>query len=308
MLDWTQERFVSVMETIWNVADDKERVTAWSMAGHIERCATGDRGVSTPKRRAFCDQGRTSDLLLCWLPEMFATYRPASGCAAAAAGVPSCVGLPAEPSGILLACKASGGDRTRSGVLGGGPGRENPSRGDVSMRVKVIAAIAVIFAGLAGAAILYSEDQPAANNTGTNTNQQTQQTQMVRVRDLLGSQVINMQSQDLGKIEDVVINPDTGKIRYGVVGFGGMMGVGTKYLAAPWSTLRLVLKGAKTASGTTIDRDYFVLDLTTDALKNGPTFDNDHWPNFADNNWVSTIDRFYSDQRAQKAQPGTMTR
>jgi sporulation protein YlmC with PRC-barrel domain len=170
------------------------------------------------------------------------------------------------------------------------------------MRVKVAAAIAVIGVVLVCAAVLYSEDRSAGNMTNQ------QQTPMVRVRDLLGSQVINGQSQELGKISDVVINPESGNIRYVVISYGGMMGVGTKFLAAPWSTTKLVLKGTKTATGTTIDRDYFVLDLSTDALKNAPSFDNDHWPNFADDNWAGTIDRFYTAQKAQKSAPGTMTR
>jgi sporulation protein YlmC with PRC-barrel domain len=168
------------------------------------------------------------------------------------------------------------------------------------MRAKVIAAVAVIGAALVCAAVLYSEDQ----STG-NMNQQTLQTPMVRVKDLLGAKVINTQSDNLGKIEDVVFNPDTGQIRYAVLEYGGTMGIGAKYLAAPWLTVKLVLKGTKTASGTTIDRDYFVLDLSKDALRNAPSFDNDHWPNFADQEWTNTINRFYN---AQKTQPGTMTR
>ena len=173
------------------------------------------------------------------------------------------------------------------------------------MRAKVATLIAVVVAGLVCAAVLYSEDQSTANMMNQPQNQHAR---YVRVRDLLGSQVINPQSQDLGKIEDVVINSDTGKIRYGILGYGGTMGVGMKYLATPWSTMRLVLKGTKTLNGGTADRDYFVLDISQDALKTAPSFDNDHWPNFADTQWTNTIDRFYSEQRAQKAQPGTMTR
>ena len=102
------------------------------------------------------------------------------------------------------------------------------------MRAKVATLIAVVGAGLVCAAVLYSQDQ---GTTGNMNQPENQQAQYVRVRDLLGSQVINPESQDLGKIEDAVINTDTGKIRYGIVGYGGVMGVGTKYLAAPWSAL-----------------------------------------------------------------------
>ena len=166
------------------------------------------------------------------------------------------------------------------------------------MRAKVAVAIVAIGAGLACAAMLYSANEPATNtNTNNTMQQQTQQVQMIRVRDLLGCQVINPQSEDLGKIEDIVFNAETGKIGYGILGHGGVMGVGTKYLPTPWTTLRLVLKGTKTANGTMAAHDYFVLELSKDALRNAPTFDNDHWPNFADNNYVDTIDRFYSEQR-----------
>jgi sporulation protein YlmC with PRC-barrel domain len=167
---------------------------------------------------------------------------------------------------------------------------------------KFAVVIAVIGAGLACAAMLYGENQPATTDTTQ------QQSQMVRVKDLLGSQVINPQSQSLGKIEDVVINADTGKVRYGILTYGGMAGMGEKYVAAPWSALRLVLKGMKTANGTTADRDYFVLDISSEALKDAPSFDNSHWPNFADMNYDRTIEHFYSEQRAQKNQTGSMTR
>ena len=77
------------------------------------------------------------------------------------------------------------------------PGGERSKEETCSMRFKVVMAIAVIGAGLACVAVLYSANAPATNNMANNnmanttTNQQqtqqvqTQQVQVVRLRDLL---------------------------------------------------------------------------------------------------------------------------
>jgi sporulation protein YlmC with PRC-barrel domain len=118
----------------------------------------------------------------------------------------------------------------------------------------------------------------------------------VKVSDLVGVKVYNRGNEDLGKIEDLVIDPSTGRIRYAVLSFGGLFGVGDKLFAVPWNDLKLVTKGT-TSAGTTME-DHYVLNVTKDALKNAPGFDKNHWPDFARPNWSAEVDRFYTSQRA----------
>ena len=90
--------------------------------------------------------------------------------------------------------------------------------------------------------------------------------QIVRARDLSGLRVYNASDESLGKIEDLVIDPRAGKIRYAVLSFGGLLGMGDKYFAIPWDKLSFVSKG-QTSAGT-LKEDHVVLDIPKDALKN----------------------------------------
>jgi sporulation protein YlmC with PRC-barrel domain len=118
----------------------------------------------------------------------------------------------------------------------------------------------------------------------------------VKVSDLTGMRVYNPSNEDLGKIEDLVINPSSGKFRYSVLSFGGFLGMGDKLFAVPWKDLKLMSKGT-TGSGT-VKEDHYVLDVNKDALKNAPGFDKSNWPDFANGNWSADVDKFYTSQRA----------
>jgi sporulation protein YlmC with PRC-barrel domain len=119
----------------------------------------------------------------------------------------------------------------------------------------------------------------------------------VRVRDMIGLSVYNPSQEKLGKIEDLVMDHSTGRIRYAVLSFGGVLGVGDKLFAVPWHDLKLVSKGT-TAAGTEKE-EYYVLNATKEWLKNAPGFDKNHWPDFASRNWSVEVDRFYMGRRAR---------
>ncbi len=122
---------------------------------------------------------------------------------------------------------------------------------------------------------------------------------VTRLKDLNGLRVYNTNHQELGKIEDLVIDPAVGKIRYAVLSFGGVWGMGNKYFAIPWDKLSFVPKG-QTSAGTE-RAAYCILDISRQALKSAPGFDKDHWPDFANANWKALIDQYYRTQRQASA-------
>jgi sporulation protein YlmC with PRC-barrel domain len=122
----------------------------------------------------------------------------------------------------------------------------------------------------------------------------------MRVRDMIGVGVYNAGNENLGKIEDLVMDPVSGRIRYAVLSFGGFLGLGDKLFAVPWKDLKPVLKGTTPAG--TVNEDHYVLDVSKEALKNAPGFDKSHWPDFANRNWSADVDRFYGGHRS--ASPG----
>jgi sporulation protein YlmC with PRC-barrel domain len=88
-----------------------------------------------------------------------------------------------------------------------------------------------------------------------------------RASKIIGTDVKNSQGEDLGDIKDLVLDPMSGRLSYVVVSYGGLLGMGDKLFAIPWSAVRW-----------STDKDYFVLNMDKEALKNAPGFDEDHWP------------------------------
>lgn len=97
-----------------------------------------------------------------------------------------------------------------------------------------------------------------------------------------GDEVVNKQGEDLGKIEDVMVDVDSGRVAYAVLSFGGFLGMGDKLFAVPW--------GALTVDA---DKKCLVLDESKDRLKEAPGFDKDNWPNLADRTIGASYHDFY---------------
>ncbi len=106
-----------------------------------------------------------------------------------------------------------------------------------------------------------------------------------RLGDVVGKSVKNNESQDLGEIQDLVFAKD-GSITYGVLSFGGFLGMGEKYFAVPWESF---------SPGP--DRT-FTLNIDKARLKDAPGFDKSAWPDMANTAWSTSVDRFYSPKAA----------
>ena len=77
---------------------------------------------------------------------------------------------------------------------------------------------------------------------------------------IVGAHLKNQQKEDLGTISNLVINPETGHIRYAVVSTGG------KKVVIPWSAI----SAANTMSGTTPN---LTANVSRDKLSDAPKFD-----------------------------------
>ena len=99
---------------------------------------------------------------------------------------------------------------------------------------------------------------------------------------LLGNDVYNKVGEDLGDIKELMIDMATGRIAYAVLSFGGVLGLGDKLFAVPWSALKLDTAAKR-----------FTLDAPKDSLKDAPGFDKAHWPNMADHTWGAEVNTYY---------------
>ena len=99
---------------------------------------------------------------------------------------------------------------------------------------------------------------------------------------LLGNDVCNDKGENLGEIREFMIDMASGKIAYAVLSFGGLLGMGGKLFAVPWSALKLDTAHKR-----------FTLDVAKDTLKNAPGFDKAHWPAMSDKTWAAGVHSFY---------------
>ena len=99
---------------------------------------------------------------------------------------------------------------------------------------------------------------------------------------VIGSKVFNAQNEDLGKIEDLVLDAGAGRIAYAVLSFGGFLGMGDKFFAIPWNAFHFNLK-----------ENRVVLNVDKTKLENASGFDKDNWPNMADSTWGTSIYKHY---------------
>ena len=102
---------------------------------------------------------------------------------------------------------------------------------------------------------------------------------------LQGDEVYNAADEKLGEITDIMIDVPTGRVAYAVMSVGGVLGLGDKLFAVPWSALRL-----------DTERKCFRLDASKEQVENAPGFDKDHWPSMADPAWASEVHGYYGAQ------------
>lgn len=79
-----------------------------------------------------------------------------------------------------------------------------------------------------------------------------------------------------------MIDVDSGRVAYAVLEFGGFLGMGSKLFAVPLSAMELDSENHR-----------FIFDKDKEALETAPGFDKDHWPDFSDREWGSSVHSHY---------------
>lgn len=66
-----------------------------------------------------------------------------------------------------------------------------------------------------------------------------------RTSKLVGSKVYNTANENIGSIEDIILKPD-GSMDEVVLSVGGFLGIGDKYVAVPFTALKVSRDGSST--------------------------------------------------------------
>jgi sporulation protein YlmC with PRC-barrel domain len=99
---------------------------------------------------------------------------------------------------------------------------------------------------------------------------------------LAGVRVRNGAGEDLGIIEEIMIDAPGGRVAYAVLSFGGFLGIGSKLFAVPWKALQLDR-----------EKQEFILDVDRKTIENAPGFDKHNWPDMADRSFGSAVHEHY---------------
>lgn len=100
---------------------------------------------------------------------------------------------------------------------------------------------------------------------------------------LVGEPVVNGAGEALGELAHLMFDLASGRIAYVVIARGGVLGLGERLHAVPWSAV------ARDAQ-----RQCLVVDIERDRMDRAPGFDPSRWPAMSDPAWQRSIEGFYS--------------
>ena len=94
------------------------------------------------------------------------------------------------------------------------------------------------------------------------TEPKTEAAILLAASDIKGARVINFQNANIGEIDEVLIEPETGQIRFAVISVGGFLGLGSTKVAVPWPAFQTVTERGKIKN--------MMLDATRERLEKAP--------------------------------------
>jgi sporulation protein YlmC with PRC-barrel domain len=130
----------------------------------------------------------------------------------------------------------------------------------------------------------YEKNYEGDNRTGVNQEgpHANRPVQRLTSTSIVGDKVENPEGENLGKIDNLMINLNTGMVEYVVLESGSFLGIGGKLFAIPFSELYL-----------NPDRKVFILDKDKDYLQNMPGFDKSHWPATNDHTYFEEVNMYW---------------
>jgi len=106
-----------------------------------------------------------------------------------------------------------------------------------------------------------------------------------KVKDLIGMKVKNVGNEDIGKVDNVIVNLPAGRVPYVILNPDSSLNLGGNYYALPpnaltWNT----------------DQKFLVSDLNKDKLAAAPHFAKDQWQSLSDPMFGSKVYQYYGKQ------------
>jgi hypothetical protein len=123
---------------------------------------------------------------------------------------------------------------------------------EITMKITLSSIAVAITVALLGAGGTFAAKDAQKKSTFPN---------LLAASEVKGANVKNLQNETIGDINELLIEPASGHVRFAVVGVGGFLGVGGTKVAVPWGAFQISKEG---------DKPKYVLDADKEHLKNAP--------------------------------------
>ncbi|WP_078119212.1 PRC-barrel domain-containing protein [Thiosocius teredinicola] len=100
----------------------------------------------------------------------------------------------------------------------------------------------------------------------------------ISARAFIGGYVKNLEGENLGNVEEVMIDTDTGLVSYALLDMSQFLGVSEKLFPVPWNAFHL--------DG---ESNGLLLDIDRARLTLAEGFEKDDWPDFTDRDYEMKI-------------------
>ena len=158
---------------------------------------------------------------------------------------------------------------------------------DTKTRVKLACCIALAF----GTAVV------AAQQTGASAGRERGDLDKIRkVSTLIGTHVVNRAKMTVAEVRDLVVSPE-GAVKFAVLGFGGVAGVGESYTAAPFDVMDIRQDDGKWSVN---------LEMPAEEFKKAPLIRSEDYGELTDPQWIARVDQFFTprSESENKERPG----
>jgi hyperosmotically inducible periplasmic protein len=155
--------------------------------------------------------------------------------------------------------------------------------------VSASAATVLAYSALAQDTSNLKTDGPVSTDRALRPQRPNQLKSAAKASDVIGKTVLNNQGEKLGKVEDLAVDVESGRIVQVILSSGGFIGIGDRLTAVPPEALHC-------------DADHKVLHLDADKekLANAPKFEPSKWGECSDANHLAAVYRYYGEEPAFK--------
>jgi len=106
-----------------------------------------------------------------------------------------------------------------------------------------------------------------------------------KAKDLIGMKVKNVANEDLGKVDNLMVDLPAGRVVFAILNPDSGLNLGNNYYALPPNALTL-----------SSDQKNLVSDVNKDKLASAPRFTKDQWQNLSDPSFASKVYQYFGQQ------------